>query len=146
MPRLDAERLELWRRVATSVASVRREIDSELRAVHGVSLVWFDAMSALRAAGGACRVGELCDAVADVPSSLSRRLDRMEADGLVERSGEPVTGDRRSVSVALTADGRQLWRDVNITHRRLVQHAFAVRLTETDVAALHRIVSKLEAE
>lgn len=146
MPRLDAERLELWRRLATSVTTARREIDAELRAVHGVPLAWFEAMSAIRAAGGACRVGQLCDAVDDVPSSLSRRLDRMEADGLLERSEEPVAGDHRSVSVALTAEGRELWRDVNITHRRLVQYGFAARLTETDVAALHRIVAKLAAE
>ncbi len=146
MPRLDAERLELWQRLTTSLTSLRRAIDGELRAVHDVPLAWFDSMSAIRAAGGRCRVGELCEALAEVPSSLSRRLDRMEAVGLVERAAGAQHDDHRSVVVVLTEDGRAVWRDANITHRRLVQQRFAARLTDTDVAAVARVVTKLEAE
>jgi DNA-binding MarR family transcriptional regulator len=80
----------------------------------------------------------------DVPSSLSRRLDRMEESGFVTRSNTPVADDRRAVTVALTAGGRAAWRDANITYRRLVQQRFAMRLTDTDVAALQRVITKTE--
>ena len=45
--------------------------------------------------------------------------------------------------MSLTADGRAAWRDANITYRRLVQQLFAQRLTDTDIAALQRVWSKL---
>ncbi|MCU1502702.1 MAG: putative MarR family transcriptional regulator [Ilumatobacteraceae bacterium] len=142
MPRLDAERIALWRRLGRVIVDVQREIDGELGEAHGLPLAWFDAMSAIRDGGGRLRVGELCDTLGDVVSSVSRRLDRMEDAGLVERSVAPVGGDRRSVSVALTAAGRAMWREANITYRRLVQHRFASRLTDTDVAALQRVLTK----
>jgi DNA-binding MarR family transcriptional regulator len=142
VPRLDAERVALWRRLGRVLGALQREIDLELESAHGVPLAWFDAMSAIRDRGGRLRVGELCDVLGDVASSVSRRIDRMQSAGLVERSAEPVDGDRRSVTVALTANGRVVWRDVNVTYRRLVQHRFASRLTDTDVVALQRVLTK----
>ena len=76
-------------------------------------------------------------------SSLSRRLDRMEDAELVTRQHTPQPDDRRAVSVSLTAEGRGVWRDANITYRRVVQEQFAKRLTETDLGALQRVFGKL---
>jgi DNA-binding MarR family transcriptional regulator len=142
MPRLDAERVLLWRRLGGVMADIERELEVELGDAHGLSLAWFEAMTALRDGGGHRRVSELCVALGDVVSSVSRRLDRMQDAGLVERSDAPVDGDRRSVTVSLTNDGRALWRDANITFRRVLQHRFASRLTDTDVAALQRVLTK----
>ena len=144
MPRLDAERVALWRRLGVVVAELHRAIDVELTEVHAVPLPWFDAMSAIRDAGGVMRVGVLREALGDVASSLSRRLDRMEESGFITRSDAPVGDDRRAVSVSLTPGGRAAWRDANITYRRLVQQRFASRLTDTDVAALQRVLTKTE--
>lgn len=36
------------------------------------------------------------------------------------------------------------WRDANITYRRMVQQHFANVLSDSDIAALQRIFSKLE--
>jgi len=44
--------------------------------------------------------------------------------------------------VSITTEGRHLWRDANITYRRMVQQLFAHRLTETDIAAMHRVLGK----
>ena len=51
--------------------------------------------------------------------------------------------DKRAVTVSLTREGRAEWRDANITYRRMVQQHFANVLSDTDVAALQRIFSKL---
>lgn len=143
MPRLDAERIALWRQFCQVSAALQRTLDQQLTDEHGLSLAWFDALSAIRAAGGAMRVHELCAELGEVPSSLSRRLDRMEDEGLVGRQHTPQPEDRRAVTVTLTAEGRSLWRDANIEYRRLVQEHFAKRLTDTDLAALQRIFGKL---
>lgn len=143
MPRLDAERIEVWRRLGTLSTRLTRDVDRAMLDTEGLPLVWFDALTAIRAAGGSTRVHELCEALDEVPSSLSRRLDRMEEEGLVRRTATPLPDDRRAVTVALTAHGRAVWRDANVTYRRLVQHHFAQFLTETDLAALQRLFGKL---
>lgn len=143
MPRLDAERITLWRQFCQVSAALQRALDLQLTDEHGLSLAWFDALGAIRAAGGSMRVHELCAELGEVPSSLSRRLDRMEDDGLVGRQHTPQPDDRRAVTVTLTAEGRGLWRDANITYRRFVQEHFARRLTDTDLGALQRIFGKL---
>jgi DNA-binding MarR family transcriptional regulator len=142
MPRLDAERVAVWRGLGQLVDDVRRELDAEMTAVHELPLAWFEALSALRDAGGTLRVVELADQLGDVVSSTSRRLARMNEHGLVDRSTTPVGGDHRSVSVSLTPLGRTAWREANVAYRRIVQHRFAAKVTETDLSALQRLLSK----
>ena len=78
MPRLDAERIGLWRQFCGVSAMLQRRVDQTLIDEHGLPLTWFDALTDIRAAGGSMRVHELCEVLGEVPSSLSRRLDRME--------------------------------------------------------------------
>ena len=146
MPRLDAERIALWRQFCTLSTAVQRKIDQALTEEHRVPLPWFDVLTSIRAAGGTMRVHQLCEALDEVPSSLSRRLDRMTEEGLVRRKHSPQPDDRRAVTVQLTAAGRYAWRDANITYRRMVQRLFAQRLTDTDLAALSRVWGKLTDE
>jgi DNA-binding MarR family transcriptional regulator len=143
MPRLDAERIALWRELCTSSTALQRRIDQVLMDEHDLPLPWFDCLTAIRAAGGTMRIHELCEVLDEVPSSLSRRLDRMEVEGFVRRKRTPLPDDRRAVSVSLTKVGRETWRDANITYRRLVQQQFAQHLTETDIGALQRVFGKL---
>jgi DNA-binding MarR family transcriptional regulator len=143
VPRLDAERIDLWRQLCITSAVLQRRFEQVLLDEHNISLAWYDALTAIRSAGGKVRVHQLCQSLSDVPSSLSRRLDRLEDDGLVTRRSTPTPDDRRAVTVALTREGRTVWRDANITYRRIVQEHFAQHLTETDIAALHRLWAKL---
>jgi DNA-binding MarR family transcriptional regulator len=143
MPRLDAGRVAAWRNFGVVATSLQRKVDAGLADEYNLTLPWFEVLSALQGAGGSMRVTELCDALRELPSSLSRRLDRLEEQGFVSRSPTPKTGDKRAVTVTLTRDGRAEWRDANITYRRLVQQHFAHTLSDTDIAALQRILSKL---
>lgn len=145
MPRLDAERIALWRQYGIVATRLQRVVDQELVDEHGLPLAWFEALTVVRTAGGSMRVHELCEALDEVPSSLSRRLGRMEEDGLLRRRHTPLPDDRRAVTVTITAEGKRRWRDANTTYRRLVQQHFARRLTDTDIAALQRVWSKLGA-
>jgi DNA-binding MarR family transcriptional regulator len=51
--------------------------------------------------------------------------------------------DRRAVTVSLTREGRNVWRDATTTYRSVVQTHFARHLTESDIAALQRVWAKL---
>lgn len=143
MPRLDAERIALWRDLCRTTADLQRRIATALMDETDVPLAWFEVLATLQAGGGAMRVRDVCEHLDEVPSSLSRRLDRLEDEGYVERAPAPRPDDRRAVMVTLTSEGRTLWRESNVVYRRLVQQEFAQMLTDTDLMTLHRVLGKL---
>ena len=142
--RLDAERIAAWRNYCLHATSIQRRIDQQLVDEHEMPLAWFDCLTALRDLGTEVRVHELCNALQEVPSSFSRRLDRMEDEGLIRRSSTKRRDDRRAVTVSITADGKVRWREASVTYRRMVQQLFAERLTDTDLGALQRMFGKFE--
>ena len=74
-------------------------------------------------------------------SGLTRLLDRMERDGLVERSLSRV--DRRQFDVAITAHGREVFNGVWPSHVDGVGRYFSEPLSDEDVTTLKRILGKL---
>src|ERR1700741_2188156 len=102
MPRLDAGRVATWRSFGVVVADVQRKVEAGLVDDYDLPLAWFEVLAALQAAGGSMRVGELCDVLRELPSSLSRRLDRLEDQGFVTRTPTPTPDDKRAVTVRLT--------------------------------------------
>ncbi|MGA1052008.1 MAG: MarR family transcriptional regulator, partial [Ilumatobacteraceae bacterium] len=70
------------------------------------------------------------------PSSLSRRLDRLEEEGWVRRHRDVDPEDHRAVEVELTRRGRALWREMNVSYRRAVQRRFAGVLDDTKIAGV----------
>lgn len=143
MPRLDAERLGVWRTLVTSTARLERAVEQELADEFALTLGQFEVLGALQRSGGSLRMHELTDELAAVHSSLVRRLDRMEDEGWVERRRGTDLRDGRAVIVSLTRDGREVWRDANVAYRRAVQAHFARHLTETDLVALGRVFGKV---
>lgn len=57
------------------------------------------------------------------PPTVTKMLQRMEAGGLVERTGDP--GDRRALRVHLTARGKRLRPRLDKALRQLDEQAFA---------------------
>jgi DNA-binding MarR family transcriptional regulator len=146
VPRLDATRVAAWREMQSIAAELERAIDADLRAEWDLPLGWFDVLAALQRCGGSARPSMLADEMRLVPSSLSRRLDRLAEEGWVVRRGAAAADDQRSVVVELTRRGRVLWREMNVTYRRAVQQHFAVWLAERDVMALRSVLAKVVAE
>ena len=66
----------------------------------------------------------------------------MAEQDYVERAVEPVAGDHRTVTVALTPAGRAAWREANVTYRRVVQQRFAAKVTDSDLVVLQRLLTK----
>ncbi len=71
---------------------------------------------------GPLRAGELADALGVHPSTATRMVDRLSADGLVDRHVNP--GNRREVILSLSSRGSRLVDDV--TRRREEQIAAIV--------------------
>jgi MarR family 2-MHQ and catechol resistance regulon transcriptional repressor len=76
-------------------------------------------------------------------SGLTRLLDRMDRDGLVERSLSRE--DRRQFDVAITDQGRAVFDRVWPGHLDGIQRYFSEPLTDHDVTVLKRVLAKLIA-
>jgi DNA-binding MarR family transcriptional regulator len=86
------------------------------------------------------------DVAADLrlpPSSVSRRLDRLQEEGWVARHKYVDEHDHRAVDVELTKTGRRLWREMSVTYRRALQALFAIHLSAEDIADMQRILDQL---
>lgn len=143
MPRLDAERVALWRQFQTAGEVVSRLIEAEMADEFHLSLPQFDLLAALAQNNDQLRVKDLCDILSAVSSSLSRRIDSLVDRGYVVREEPSATDDNRAVLVRLTRMGRLVWRDANIVYRRAVQREFAGDLSEFEVSAMGRALSKI---
>jgi DNA-binding MarR family transcriptional regulator len=115
-------------------------IDERLATV-GLSVPKLSALDRLQQAGGSLPLGQLAARLACVKSNVTQLVDRLEADGLVERT--PDAGDRRSRLAVLTPAGR----DAHARGARVLaeaeEQAFA-RLSDDDRTRLAEIVAKLE--
>lgn len=143
MPRLDAERVGAWRGLQAIAGQIERGIDDELRAEWDIPLGWFDVLASLQRLGGRARPLDVAADLRLPPSSVSRRLDRLEEEGWVARHRYVDEADRRAVEVELTRTGRRLWREMNVSYRRAVQALFAAHLDDDRVAALRDTIDVL---
>ena len=143
MPRLDAERVALWRAFQTVGEVVSRSIEAEMFDEFHLALPQFDLLAALAQSNDQMRVKELCEVLSAVPSSLSRRIDSLVERGYVTREEAPTVDDNRAVMVRLTRMGRLVWRDSNILYRRAIQREFASGLSETEVSTMVRALTKI---
>ena len=114
--------LEQWRRerpdldpspigVIGRISRLARELEQRLEPVYreqGLEAGWYDVLATLRRAGPPYRLRatEFTSALMLTSSGTTKRLDRLEQAGLVERGPDPE--DRRGTLITLTAAGREL--------------------------------------
>lgn len=125
------------------MAEVERRVHDDLVEQWDIPLGWFDVLAALQRLGGRARPSMVAATLRLPPSSLSRRLDRLEEEGWIARHRRHDSDDQRSVEVELTRRGRNLWREMNVTYRRAVQRHFAARLTDDEVGVLTDVAGRL---
>jgi DNA-binding MarR family transcriptional regulator len=127
----DAE-LRAWQALLHAHQDVVRRLDAELRAEHGIAFGDYDILRRLtRAPDHTLNMTELAQRVMLPPSTLTRRLDGLVADGLVTRRRSPL--DSRLMLATLTDAGRRRVRRAASTHLRGIRQHFTGRLTPTQV-------------
>jgi len=94
-----------------------------------------------RAPQRALRLRELAASSLLTQPSLSRLVDRLEADGLVRRG--PVEGDRRGKAVHLTEEGARRQREIGRRHARSIDALVGGALDADDLATLERLCTRL---
>ena len=92
---------------------------------------------------GTARIKDLGENSLLTQPSLSRMVERLEADGLVRRG--PVEGDARGVAVSLTAEGWRVQREIGRRHVRSIRRFVGGALDSDELATLQRLTDKLRA-
>ncbi|WP_423140780.1 MarR family winged helix-turn-helix transcriptional regulator [Parablastomonas sp. CN1-191] len=89
---------------------------SERRAgEHGLTSQQHQALLAIRGATGPVTVGYVADRLILRPHSATGLVNRLAAQGLIERRASPADG--RAVLLGLTVKARDLLEDLSATHR-----------------------------
>jgi len=97
--------LQAWRALLRAQSGLACNLERELMEAEGLPLAWYEVLLVLDGAPeGAVRLQRLMDTVLMTKSGVSRLIDRMEAAGLVARTGCP--SDRRGAFAVITDLGR----------------------------------------
>jgi len=116
-------RLGPWRSFLQAHARISRRLDEELRAEHDLSVAEYDALlNIAEAPGRRIRMRQLADRVVLSKSGVTRLIDRLVDDGLVERSA--CVSDARGAEAVLTEAGLARLRAASRTHLRGVEDHF----------------------
>jgi len=116
-------RIGAWRSFLIAHARIQRLLDEELRAEHDLSLAEYDVLLQLAEAPDRhLRMHQIADQVVLSRSGVTRLIDRLVADGAVERTH--CASDARGAEAVLTAAGLDRLREASRTHLRGISDHF----------------------
>ena len=133
----DDARLAPWRAFLVAHARISRRLDEELRSEHDLSLAEYDALLTIaRSPGRRIRMGLLADEVILSKSGVTRLIDRLVSDGLVERG--VCLSDARGAEAVLTEAGLARMRAASRTHLRGISEHFLDVVDPADLESIER--------
>ncbi len=143
-PDVDLASLELFGRLFRATQLADAPLAATL-AEHDLQAGWFDLLAALRRAGAPYELNptQLTQATMLSSGGMTKRLDRMEAAGLLERRPDPA--DRRGTLVGLTLDGKKTVDDALEAHVANMERLLRP-LTQTERRTLDGLLRKLLAD
>lgn len=136
------ESTEAWRSLLLAFSRVNHRLEADLREAFGLSIGWYEVL--LQLAGsptGQLRMSEIADGMILSRSAATRLVDRLERDGLVERSA--CGDDRRGTEVSLTRRGRELFIEAGRLHLRGIEDYFGSHLEPSELARLRTILGRV---
>lgn len=124
-----------WVGLLHAHATMVKQLDAELLTAHGLSLSAFEVLWRLATAErGRMRMTELAELVLLSPSGLSRLVDRLESEGMIERIACPTDG--RAINATITEAGRARLSASEATHFEGVRRQFLAHFSEAEVGQL----------
>jgi DNA-binding MarR family transcriptional regulator len=144
-PTLTARELAVWRHFLHAHASLTRRLEHDLLEEHDLPLASYDVLVQLaEAPQRRLRMTDLADRVLLSRSGLTRLVDRLAAEGLVERQSCP--SDARGMFTVLTDAGLSRLRQAAPTHLRGIEDYMTRRLSPDELDRLDALLGKLLPE
>ncbi len=144
-PWLSPAETAAWRALIRAHARLFARLDAELVAAHGLTLADYEVLAQLsEAPQGVRRMTELAEASLVSPSGLTRRVDGLEAKGLVCRRSCPSDG--RGSLAALTEAGRRRLAEAAPTHAGGVRSHLIDKLSPAELAGMAAALERVAGE
>jgi DNA-binding MarR family transcriptional regulator len=136
--KLSQEERAAWAGFIRAHATIVKELDAELRAAHGLPLSSYDVLVQLSLApDGRMQMFELAEAVHLSRSGLTRLVDRLEHQGLIERHRGKC--DPRQVFACITKLGLERLAETTPDHLASVRKRFLDRFSQAQLRKLTEI-------
>src|SRR5208282_344682 len=132
---LSEDEMRAWRGLLCAHAALAKRLDAQLEQTHGLPLSSFEVLHRLeKASDGRMRMCDLAESIQLSRSGLTRLVDRLERDGLLERCS--CDHDARGAYACLTPAGRERLEAARGTHLAVVREHFFSRFSEGELSAL----------
>ena len=133
--RLSARELQAWRGLLRVHTSLVKALDADLEAQHDLPLTSYEVLVQLEGAEGCrMRMHDVAESVLLSRSGLTRLVDRLQRDGLVERV--LCQDDARGAFAALTPLGRERLAEARETHLAGVRRLFLDHFSDAEQETL----------
>jgi DNA-binding MarR family transcriptional regulator len=127
--------LGAWRGFLRVHAALVKSLDAELASAHDLPLSSYEVLLTLEAAPGRKRrMSDLADSVLLSRSGMTRLVDRLEREGLLER--DHCTADGRGCFAVLTEKGRSVLDTARPTHLGGVRERFLSQFEDHELGLL----------
>jgi DNA-binding MarR family transcriptional regulator len=133
-------RLKMWIRLLGVTRTAENGLREYLRVKHNTTLPRFDVMAALYRRREGVTMSELSRMLLVSNGNATAVVDRLEAEALVLRTPSEV--DRRTVHVALTAEGLRAFETMAEGHEAEVARLFA-GLTDEELDQMTAILKRM---
>src|SRR6476660_6258695 len=137
----DERGLGAWRALLRAHASLMRELSTDLAMRTRLPLGDFDVLAQLTRPWGELRMTDLANRVFSFRSAVSRRVDRLVDEGVVQRTSSEADG--RGVVIALTEAGLARLTEAVPVHLEGVSRLFIQQLDDEELSALERALDKV---
>lgn len=131
-----------WRAMLLAHNRALRAIEADLHTAGTIPLTCYDVLLELTGAGGRLRMQDLGERVVLSRTRVSRLVDELEQQGLVERQPDPDDG--RAVLAVITTAGRAAMRATAPHYLRSIEEHFTRHLSPAErraiTAGLTRVV------
>jgi DNA-binding MarR family transcriptional regulator len=139
---LSWQELGAWRGLLRVHSALVKALDAELLAEHDLPLTSYEVLINLQAAPDQRRrMAELADGVLLSRSGMTRLVDRLERDGLLER--DACASDGRGTFAVLTPKGEELLSRARRTHLDDVRERFLQHFSEDELEQLARLWNRV---
>ncbi|MFL5843717.1 MAG: MarR family winged helix-turn-helix transcriptional regulator [Solirubrobacteraceae bacterium] len=142
LEQLSAVEERAWRALVKAHACLVKRLDAQLEAAHGLPLTSYEVLVRLsKSEGGKLRMHDIASSVLLSRSGLTRLIDRLERDGLVNRCS--CENDARGAYAVITDTGRERVAEARATNLDGVRSLFVAHYSEAELELLGPLLERL---
>ena len=131
-----------WARLVRAQQGALKSVENDLKRAGFPPLAWYDVLLELeRAADGRLRPRDIQKHMLLERYSVTRLVERMERNGLVDRLG--CADDGRGAVVRITQKGRKLRRKMWPVYAAAIEISFAARFSEDELSSLSGLLGRI---